>query len=732
MKPIRLLAAALVPPLLASPLRAETASEAFDAAPDGWTLVSDTSSFGHSPTNTANGLASGEAGGAFLENDSFEYYADTTRLAGGLDEQQAIHASGRIYVGDIVGEGDEGAVGHFHTTSANLRDDLVGFSVKDRDTDSMRFRFEVRRGGVQLYTGQDTAYFAAGSVFDWEYEYDPTTSQLTGSFTLVSGSFEDSSGNPTAATEFSDTLAISFSSGAGPLVNAFGLGSLTRSSDVNTRGWSMFIDDATYAVPPTPQEAPAAQPPIHLEQLWYGYADPGGEEHPSAPLNPLTGLRDALETDRGDMGCESAVISPDGTLVITASRSNGATYPDTPAYVHALNGNTAHLRLWDIEGNLLWDRARSRGADINGDGYPDDQPADRNDEIEHAEFTIHPSNRGRYVVAAGEDDKIEVWEVTDAQGEVLAAPVLTRTLTIPDGRAAAFDSLGFNNSGELLTGGTEFKGHLEVWRATGHPSTWEHVGHASHGDPSHAFFQLGKAVNEFDYTSDDEYMLMAGSDEWGSFWDVEITRDGGTGEITAVDFTRLASMPQPNRSSKAARILNLSDRLAIIASKDQRTIVFAVDDLIAQGAIDPFASPDPALILNNGIYHGVDNMTGVEIEPGGASNDGRFFVVGGGPEENFGSHPNSAGYQSSFFRFFEAAEIVGDASSPDPTEPDPVWVQPAFHTEFFFFNADDSLLATAHDDGTARLWRLTIPGTSTLAAEGFNAKTGTHSRWSLS
>jgi len=483
--------------------------------------------------------------------------------------------------------------------------------------------------------------------------------------------------------------------------------------------------------------------PISLDLLWYRYADPGAEAHPDAPLNPLTGLRDGLETDRGEVGGESAVISPDGRLVITASRSNARVKDpgvDPPPYSQELNGNTSHIRLYDIDGNLLWDRGRSRGPDnINNrtgadepDGIPDNVPlnddGEPEDELEHAEFTTHPSNAGRYVVAAGEDNKIEVWEIMDENGTIRDEPVLVRTLFIPGERSAAFDSLGFSNSGELLTGGTEFKGHVEVWRATGHPSTWEHVGNVSHGRPEQGKFRVGAAVNEFDWSSDDRYFLTAGTDQWGVFWSVDITRDPASDEITDVAFTRLASMDQPQRSCKAARF-NATDRLCIIASKDQRTIVFDVEDL--KNHHNPDTAPPPVVILNNGIYHGTDSMTGVEIEPGGATNDGRFIVVGGGPEENFDKHPNDADYRSSFFRIFEVREIQGNAASPDATEPDPIWVQPAFHTEFFFFHSDDTLLATSHDDGTARLWDVAISDTYTIASESFNEPTDAHNRWTL-
>ena len=748
-------------------LQAETVTQHFDASPSDWSAITDSdlpSSLGHSSTQQTQGAVAGEGGGTWQRNSDFEYYADTVNLASGLTGSDTITASGRFFAGNFNifnGQADvtEVGIGHFDTTQTMVRDGLVGFMLKDEDQNSMRIRANVRASGSSNLISETTWYFGEDSVFDWTYTYDPATSVFDLTITLVSGQWEDSNGNVITPSGGTQSISETVSNPASISVNAFGIGNRTR-SDTPGREADIFIDDVTYSIVETipPPAEPVSSKVFDLEQAWYVYADPGGQEHPDASINPITGERDGFELDRGEVGGESSMLDPLGELVVTASRSNArikqqqsGSDPETadpPTYVHELNGNTSHVRMWDMDGNLLWDKARSRGPDEvdnesgqpPADGIPDDVPfnsdGDPEDEIEHAAFTTHSSNRGRYVVAGGEDRKIEVWEVRDAAGDILAEPNLVRTLFIPSGREAAFDSLGFSNSGELLTGGTEFKGHLEVWRATGHPDTWEHVGHASHGDPDHKGpggsnqFKLGKAVNEFDWTSDDEYVLMAGTDTWGSFWDADIVRDAGTNEITAVNFTRLASMDHPVRSSKAARFTN-DDRLCFISSKDQRIIVFDVEDL--KNHTDPETAPAPIVILNNGFYHGVDRMTGVEVEPGGASSDGRFFVVGGGPEENFNKHPNSAGYESSFFRVFEAAEIQGSAASPDPTEPDPIWVQPVFHTEFFHFNGDDSLLTTSHDDGTARLWNVSIPGTRTLYAEAFNELTphAGGDRWTL-
>ena len=446
----------------------------------------------------------------------------------------------------------------------------------------------------------------------------------------------------------------------------------------------------------------SAQQVFDLDQRWYRFADPGGGD-----ANGEVGPGDGLETNRGLVGGESAEFSPDGRYIITASRADGrrSDYPNTDYDTREQTGNTAHLRLWDLEGNLIWDRKRSRGPDDDGDGRPDDQPADGEDEIEIATF----SHDGNYVAAAGEDDEVEVWRVRDLEtGEVLPEPELVRALTEA---GAAFDELRFSNSGELLFGGTEERGKVEIWRATGDPSTWAHVGEADHGGS-----EIGQAVNSLDLTSDDRYVITAGTNQEGKFWRLDVTRDD-SGEVVQADMELLATMPQPIRSSKAARIENVTDRHAVIASKDQRMFVFDVERLKKGDAT-------PVTVLSNSLYSGVDAMTGVEIEPGAYSHDGRFLVNGGGPEHNFPG--NSADYNSSFFRIFETAEIQEGAP-----EPDPIFIQPVFHTEHFDFSPGDSLLTTSHDDGTVRLWAVTTGEARTVASEAFNEPTDTHSRWTL-
>ena len=461
-----------------------------------------------------------------------------------------------------------------------------------------------------------------------------------------------------------------------------------------------------------------AQPVFDLDLQWYRFADPGGADPGDPTRSQPSRPGDGFEDNRGWLSGESAEFSSDGQLVVTASRGDGTFegYPNFPSPGYPtpeLTGGTAHLRLWTVDGELLWDRARSRGLDTNGDGRPDDQVADGADEIEIALFSAHPSNRDRYVLAGGEDDVIEVWEVLDAAGNVRAAPVLRRTLTMPAGREAAIDELQFSNNGELLLAGTEFNTGMEFFRVTGAPSTWAHVGSATHGGSG------SQAVNAADFSSDDRFLVTAGSNEKGRLWELDVTRSGGA--ITNVAVIPRATMQSPDgpvRSAKVAEFEPGTDRHVILGSKDQRLFVYDTERL-------KVGDDTPVTVLSNSIYRGSRGVIGTEIEPGAYSTSGRFVVQGGGPRRFFPE--TSAGYESSFFRVYETAQLQSGAP-----EPDPVFVQRAFATEHFDFNEADTRLTTVHEDGTVRLWNVTAPGAVTVAAEAFNERTETHSRWTLS
>ncbi len=447
-----------------------------------------------------------------------------------------------------------------------------------------------------------------------------------------------------------------------------------------------------------------ASPPITLDLAkkadnsdWIVLADPAGK------LNKERGITDA----------EAAVFDLYGKLLVTCSKADGRHWSNN-------HGKTAHVSLWNVEtGEQIWDKKRSRGPDNDNDGYPDDQPSNGEDEVEIAIF--NPD--GRFVAAAGEDDKIEVWRVredTHGADEWLSDPILVKTFLTGDGDPetddAAIDSMSWSHDGRLLLAGTEGGGIVEVYRTQGDPSTWTHMHTAVHGG------NPGWAVNSLDLTEDDQYVGTVGTDTNAVFWRLDVTEDGG-GLITDVDMVRLATLYSPNGKSidgsgREARFEKNGDRHFIFTLERKGLVmVYKTSDLIAWNGLNT-EGPDPIQSITNGD----DIKDGNEIEPADYAESGRFLAHDGDTRVN----GNSDGIFPGYLRILETKEIQENAPMPDP-----VFVQRALATEFISFSPDDSLLASGHGDGTARLWDVTISGSETLFSEAFNESTEDAGRWTL-
>jgi len=447
-----------------------------------------------------------------------------------------------------------------------------------------------------------------------------------------------------------------------------------------------------------------AEPPITLEPAekadgspWINMADPAGT------LNVEEGITDA----------EAAVFDRYGKLLVTCSKADGR----HPSKAH---GKSAHVSVWNVEtGELVWDRKRSRGPDENGDGFPDDQPKNREDEVEIAIF----SPDGRFVAAGGEDEKIEVWRVREddhGADEWLSEPVLETTLTTGDGDQetdeAAIDSMSWSHDGRLLFAGTEQGGSVEIFRTQGEPSEWKFLHRATHGG------RPGFAVNSLDLTEDDQYVGTVGTDTIGGFWRLDV-RENNNGLIENVQMTKLSTLPSLNGkkidgSGREARFQPGSRLFIFTLERTGLVQVYDVAELIEQnGAGD--RTPKPIMILTSGD----DIKDGNEIEPAVFSTDGRFLAHDGDTRVN----GNSEGIFPGYIRIYETAEIQKGAPTPDP-----VFVQRALATEFLDFSPDNARLASGHGDGSVRLWNTTIPGSETIASEAFNEPAEEAGRWTTS
>lgn len=409
---------------------------------------------------------------------------------------------------------------------------------------------------------------------------------------------------------------------------------------------------------------------------------------------------------------ESAEFSRDGRYVATVSKADGrlASPSGSP------HGGTSHLRLWDIEGNLIWDMPRSRGPVNPATGGPVDQPASGVDEMEVAAF----SRDDKYLAAAGDDGKIEIWQVRDLSTHaILAQPVLARTFdTGAVAQGNGVDSLRYSHDGSLLFAGTEEGGKVEVFRVQGQPSSWQFMHKANHGGTG------SNSVNSVDISPDDRYVATAGTNTNGGTWRLDVTRDA-SGLVTAVNMQRLATMTDPTSTTREIRFQPGADPenalVILTAEHNQATFVYRMQDLI--GHTGPATtSPAPVQILR---ASNTNNRIGTPMEPAAFTNDGRFLIVTGKTRADAGG-PGSI--QPAFIKIYETAEIRAGAP-----EPDPVYVrrEAVFNTEYLDVSPGNDMLASSHHDGSVRVWSKSISGSETIRSEAFNEPTNVAQRWTL-
>lgn len=359
----------------------------------------------------------------------------------------------------------------------------------------------------------------------------------------------------------------------------------------------------------------SAQPPT-LDLEWVRVGDSEG----------------AINQERGIASIEAAEFSPDGTLIASGAKRGG------------------DVRVWTTDGTELWRRFHQN---------------DPSDEVEVVAWT----KDGAYVLSAGEDFRVRVWEATTGTA--------VRTLD----HIASIDGMRFSNAGHLLATGDE-AGQISIWDTSEpDPRNWPAVplyklrqgpdqdrpgGGTGHSD-----------VNSLDWTGDDRFLFSAGRNAEVRQW--ETARFGQSDQgLTNVYRGFLSSI-------KSVRL-----------SPDEQ--------LVAAGGQD---SPEGLVLVwdvaSGNIVERIDYTTNRKIEAVEWTPDGRYLITGGVEgRNNEPPYPGNNGIGP--IRFYDRDDAFALVLEQD-----------TFRQEYFDFDPTGSRLISSHEDGTLRLWNV---GTSGGGASG--------------
>jgi WD40 repeat protein len=397
----------------------------------------------------------------------------------------------------------------------------------------------------------------------------------------------------------------------------------------------------------------AGEAQIELQHVWTRLADSEG----------------AVDESRGTASAEAAEFSPDGSLIVAGSKGR------------MVGGERKGQRvtLWDVEGNLLWERPRA-------------------DEVEAVAF----SPDGRFIAAGGEDRLVEIHQIHDERGQI--DPALVASLE----HDAGIDGLRFSHDGKLLaTGAEDQKVRLYGTRS------WERLTTESHGGRGE------NAVNQLDFTSEDSRLVTAGSNGKLRIWDLSVTQDSD-GNISTAKLTLIHELDQ-KASSKSVRISPDDKYIASGAAGEARAGG-------AQGTwIWDFTGNLVAHIQATGWI-----IEAVEWSPGGrylltGGNEGEVDDAGNGRFALKGNKLEHDRHGVGHIHVYRLEDILAGTLDPvDPVEvlnvdPEtfrgvsgelpgepiaPVLRHQIFRQEYLHFSPDGTQLITSHEDGTIRLFNV--------------------------
>ena len=287
------------------------------------------------------------------------------------------------------------------------------------------------------------------------------------------------------------------------------------------------------------------------------------------------------------------------------------------------------------------------------------------EEVEAVAF----SRDGRYVASGGEDNRVRIWEA--ATGE----PV-----TVLD-HPASIDGLRFSHEGGLLVTGSE-AGQLILWRT----SDWAKLHTEQVGPDEQAGGPQGvhADINSIDFTTNDGELVAAS--RVGAVVRYAITADTTLRYVTSYTGHR--------GSIKTTRISPDGRFVAAGAGSGSGVIVWDFDTAEVAMQI-----PATGMI-----------MEAVEFTP-----DGAYLLTGGNEGEGaVGAPVENPGFENNdgfgHIRAYRVPQEAGGAFELALEEP-------VFRQEYLHFSADGSMLVTAHEDGTVRLWKVTQTGESATPVE---------------
>ncbi len=310
------------------------------------------------------------------------------------------------------------------------------------------------------------------------------------------------------------------------------------------------------------------------------------------------------------------------------------------------------MRLYTVDGEEVWQR------------FHENEP---NDEVEVITWT----RDGRYVLSAGEDYHVRVWRAEDG------APV--RTLALQ----GSIDGMRMSHSGNRLATGDE-TGRISIWDTSApDPNDWpdQPLYVAMQGEDATTGDEAGALqadVNSVDWTEDDRFVVSAGRNAVVKRWEVDAMGDPDEGlRQTYSGF---------ESSIKSVR---LSPDGAFVAAGGQKS----------PDALVLVWDYETGEIVKRIAYDNFPKIEAVEWSP-----DGRFLLTGGIEGVEFDQNPEG---MADVADRYPTNKGIGHIRVYD-RENDFALVheEEVYRQEYLHFNADGSLLASGHEDGTVRLWKV--------------------------